>query len=91
MMTMVRVMLLAGAALIYAMADPAEASEPWYIYMYASEHDTPVRVLEIASDVDGLGQCEFFRDLLDKGLQDAHRTVFFTCVTDIDLAVWEES
>lgn len=79
-----RVILLISAIFIYGFANSSEASDVW-IYMYAHEGSTPVRVLEVASDTDAFGQCEFFRDLLDKSLGDAHETAFFTCVVPQDL------
>lgn len=61
------------------------ANSSVWIYMYAHEDSTPVRVLEVTSDTDKSGQCEFFRDLLDKSLGDAHESAFFTCVVPADL------
>lgn len=63
----------------------AKADDSVWIYMYAHEYDEPQRVLEITSDVDKMGQCEFFRDLLDQSLGDVHESVFFTCVVPADL------
>lgn len=84
MRLMTRVLLLASAILIYGLANSSEASDVW-IYMYAHEDSTPVRVLEVTSETDTFGQCEFFRDLLDKSLGDAHESAFFTCVVPADL------
>ena len=64
----------------------SHAKEPTYwIYLYSHEYDKPQRVLEVTSDVDVLGQCVFFRDLLDVGLSKEHPSAFFTCVTESDL------
>lgn len=79
-----RAILLVSAIFIYGLADSSEADDVW-IYMYAHEASTPVRVLEVTSETDAFGQCEFFRDLLDKSLGDAHESVFFTCVVPADL------
>ncbi len=79
-----RAILLAAAVLIYGLANSSEAGDVW-IYMYAHEDSTPVRVLEVTSDNDTFGQCEFFRDLLDNSLLQAHPSAFFTCVTNADL------
>ncbi len=79
-----RAILLAAAVLIYGLANSSEASNVW-IYMYAHEDSTPVRVLEVTSDTDAFGQCEFFRDLLDNSLGQAHESAFFTCVIPEDL------
>ena len=93
MRMMIRVLLITGALIMYGLnGDFAEANPPqesWWIYMYTDPTADPVRVLEITSDVDGLGQCEFYRDLLDDSLMEAIEGAFFTCVTEIDLALWE--
>ncbi len=87
---MIRVIVLVFGTFLFLMHHYSiRADDSVWIYMYAHENDTPQRVLEITSDTDKMGQCEFFRDLLDQSLADVHDSVFFTCVVPADLEMGE--
>ncbi len=80
------IFLITLGFLLGVLTKHVKANESTYwIYLYSHEFDEPRRVLEVTSDVDALGQCEFFRDLLDVGLRKTHPSAFFTCVTETDL------
>ncbi len=63
----------------------ANADDSVWIYLYAHEADQPRRILEVVGDTDKFELCEFYRDMLDRAMED-HPTAFHTCVVPSDLA-----